>query len=180
MAHEKLFLSLQLTAVGNTTTEIILSRHKIILDLTGCGPPHHINISSESTEAPTEFTEPTIPSTTNITYNTCEALHSISVVDGNLCSTNPACNALECEIVNQRLEMAVDSCHDPPGIRLVVYDSTNHPVFNRSFYNGSHIVHNRSLPFNLNVTVLQIPPSAISVEVCVVCRGNPSLIQYMS
>ena len=117
---------------------------------------------------PTEFTQPT-PTATDSTYDTCEALHSISVVDGNLCSANRACNALECEIVNQRLEMAVDSCHDPPGIRLVVYDSTNHPVFNRSFYNGSHIVHNGNLPFNLNVTVLQLTPSAISVEVCVVC-----------
>ena len=64
----------------------------------------------------------------------------------------------------------MDQCHDPPGIVLLLYDSTGHAVYNQSFYNGSTIVTDSRLPLNLNVTVEQLPPDAISVEVhCTVC-----------
>ena len=60
--------------------------------------------------------------------------------------------------------MAVDSCHDPPGIIVAMYDSTNNKIFTQSFYEGSTIVSDPRLPVDLNVTVEQLP-NAISVEV---------------
>ena len=75
------------------------------------------------------------------------------------------CNALECEIGDQRVEMAVDSCHHPPGIRMAVYDSHDNLLYNRSFYNGTHTVQYRNQPLQFIVTVKQLPPSAISVKV---------------
>ena len=93
------------------------------------------------------------------------ALTQIALVDGNLCSTNQMCNALECEIGDQRVEMAVDSCHHPPGVRMAVYDSDNNLLYNRSFYNGTHTLQYRNQPVQFIVTVKQLPPSSISVEV---------------
>ena len=45
--HTSLSLSHQLTIVSGDIIQIILSRHKIILDLTSCGPPRPIDLSQE-------------------------------------------------------------------------------------------------------------------------------------
>ena len=148
---------------------VVLSRHKIILDLTSCGPPRPLDLSTAPPPA-TEFTEPTIPSTTDSSYDTCAALQSISIADGTLCNTNQACTALECEIFNQRLEIQVDQCHDPPGIIIILYNNQDQPVFNRTFNNGSTIVNDGRLPVDLNVTVQQLSQSAISVEVSTIVK----------
>ena len=92
----------------------------------------------------------------------CAALHSISVLDGTICSTNDACTALECEIVNNRVQLGMEVCHHPPGIRVSVYDSTDHAVFDEAFYNGTRTVSN---PFSLVVTVEHPSPMTITVEV---------------
>ena len=146
----------------------ILSRHKIILDLTSCGPLQPFDLSTAPPPT-TEFTEPTGPTSTptDSSYDTCAALQSISVADGTLCNTNDACTALECEIVDQRLEIQVDQCHDPPGIVVILYNSMDQPVYNQSFYNGSTFVNDSQLPVDLNVTVEQHPPDSIIVEVLV-------------
>ena len=70
----------------------------------------------------------------------CEALQSVTILDGTLCSTNVACTALECEVVNYRVQLGVDACHGPPGIRVSVYDSTDRAVFDEAFYEGTHEV----------------------------------------
>ena len=158
-------LSLQIVAQNGGAYYEILSRHKIILDLTSCGPPRPLDLSTAP--PPTiEFTEPTIPSTTDSSYDTCAALQSISIADGTLCNTNQACTALECEMLSRRLEIQVDQCHDPPGIIITLYNSQNQPVFNQSYYNESTFVNDSVLPVDLNVTVEQLPPDAIIVEVC--------------
>ena len=161
-ASFSLTASLQIIAVSGIVPKLLVTREKINLDLTGCDS-HHINISENST-MPTEITEPTAPST----FDTmCEALKAITIEEGRFCSVDKACDALECEIGDHRLEMAIDSCHHPPGVRVEMYDSTNHPVFNQSFYSGSQYIHDtQNLPFDLNVTVQQLSSNAIRIEVC--------------
>ena len=154
-------LSLQLAVISDFTDQIILNRHKIIVNLTECGPPHPIEISSTATPV-TEFTEPTGPSTND---DMCEALRSISILDGTLCSVNDACTALECEVVNYRVQLGVDACHSPPGIRVTVYDSTDHAIFDESFYDGRREVTTKYLPFSLVVVVEHPSPMTITVEV---------------
>ena len=163
-------LPLQIRARTSDTYYEILSRHKITLDLTSCRPPQPLNLSTVSPPT-TEFTEPTIDPTSTPGSSTCDALQSISIADGTLCSTNEACTALECEIVDQRLEIQVDQCHDPPGIVIILYNSRDEPVFNRTFNNGSTLVSNGRLPVDLNVTVQQLSPNAISVEVYIPCNS---------
>ena len=105
----------------------------------------------------------------------CEALHSISILDGTLCSVNDACTALECEVVNNRVQLAVDACHSPPGIRVSMYDSTDHVVFDEAFYDGSREITSDILPFSLVVAVEHPSPMTITVEVHVkytVCDMN--------
>ena len=63
------------------------------------------------------------------------------------------------------MEMAVDSCHHPPGIRMALYDSDDNLLYNQSFYNGTHTVQYRNQPLQFIVTVKQLPPGAISVKV---------------
>jgi hypothetical protein len=167
-------MDIQIVAQNGGAYYEILSRHKIILDLTSCSPPRPLDLSTAP--PPTiEFTEPTIPSTTDSSYDTCAALQSISIADGTLCNTNQPCTALECEILSQRLEIQVDQCHNPPGIIIILYNKQNQPVFNRTFNNGSTIVNDGRLPVDLNVTVKQLPPSAISVEVYGIIRLPISL-----
>ena len=95
----------------------------------------------------------------------CAALQSISILDGTICSTNDACTALECEVVNNRVQLGVEVCHHPPGIRVSVYDSREHAVFNEAFYNGTRTVSSKNLPFSLVVTVEHPSPMTITVEV---------------
>ena len=106
----------------------------------------------------------------------CAALHSISVLDGTICSTNDACTALECEIVNNRVQLGVEVCHHPPGIRVSVYDSTDHAVFDQAFYEGTRTVSSENIPFSLVVTVEHPSPMTITVEVnytlCHMIRGK--------
>ena len=155
-------LSLQIVAQSGEAYNEILSRHKIILDLTSCSPPRPLDLSTAP--PPTiEFTAPTIPDSSS-SYDTCTALQSISNSGTLLCNTIQACTALECDWYS-RLEMQVDQCHYPPGIIIIVYDRQNQPSFNRKFNDGSTIVEDGSLPDDLNVTVQQMFPSAISVEV---------------
>ena len=59
----------------------------------------------------------------------------------------------------------MDQCHDPPGIVVILYNSMDQPVYNQSFYNGSTFVNDSQLPVDLNVTLEQLPPDAIIVEV---------------
>jgi hypothetical protein len=162
--HFDYSMDVELTVISDFITQIILPRHKIILNLTECGPPHPIDISSTATPV-TEFTEPTVPSTTDSSYDMCAALHSISVLDGTICSTNDACTALECEVVNNRVQLGLEVCHHPPGIRVSVYDSREHAVFNEAFYNGTRTVSSKNLPFSLVVTVEHPSPMTITVEV---------------
>ena len=58
------------------------------------------------------------------------------------------------------------SCHDPPGIRVVVYDDAGRVTFNHSYYNGSHLIRSGNLPFSLNVTIKHVSENAISIQVC--------------
>ncbi|CAI8005706.1 hypothetical protein GBAR_LOCUS4363 [Geodia barretti] len=160
-------MDIQIVAQNGDAYYEIPSRHKIILDLTSCGPSRPLDLSTAP--PPTiEFTEPTIPSTTDSSYDTCAALQSISIADGTLCNTNQAYTALECEIL--RLEIQVDQCHNPPGIIITLYNSQNQPVFNQSYYNESTFVNDSVLPVDLNVTVEQLPPNAIIVEVSAIIR----------
>ncbi|CAI8024427.1 hypothetical protein GBAR_LOCUS14183, partial [Geodia barretti] len=160
-------LSLQIVAQSGEAYNEILSRHKIILDLTSCSPPRPLDLSTAPPPA-IEFTAPTIPDSSS-SYDTCAALQSISNSGTLLCNTIQACTALECDWYS-RLEMQVDQCHYPPGIIIIVYDSQNQPSFNRKFNDGSTIVEDGSLPDDLNVTVQQMFPSAISVEVFELAR----------
>ena len=149
----------QVIAVSGIVPQIIIPKERVILDLTACDS-HHINISENST-APTEITEPTV---SNTSATMCEALKAISIEDGSFCAVDKACDALECEVGDHRLEMAVGYCHHPPGIRVELYDGTNHPVFHVGLYSGSHRVHDKNLPFDLNATIQQLF-DAIQVEV---------------
>ena len=174
-------LSLQIVAQNGDAYNEILSRHKIILDLTSCGPPRPLDLSTAPTP-PTEFTAPTIPSTTDSSssYDMCAALQSISFGGTVQCNTIQACTAVECDWYG-RLEMQVDQCHYPPGIVIIVYDRQNQPVFNSTFNDGSTIVEDHLLPYDLKVTVQQMFPSFISVEVCtVVCLRPYSLYIHFS
>ena len=110
----------------------------------------------------------------------CEALIAITIEEGRLCLVNKACDALECKIGDHRLEMAIDSCHHPPGVRVEMYNSTNHPVFNQSFYSGSQYIHDtRILPFDLNVTVQQLSSNAIHIEVCMYICGYMFNVKFI-
>ena len=157
-----LLFSPQVIAVSGIVPEVIIPKTRVILDLSACDF-HHINISENST-APTEITEPTV---SNTSATMCEALKAISIEDGSFCSVDKACDALECEIGDHRLEMAVGYCHHPPGITVELYDGTDHPVFHVGLYSGSHNLHDENLPFDLNVTIQQLPSDAIQVEVCI-------------
>ncbi|CAI8024429.1 hypothetical protein GBAR_LOCUS14183 [Geodia barretti] len=160
-------MDIQIVAQSGEAYNEILSRHKIILDLTSCSPPRPLDLSTAPPPA-IEFTAPTIPDSSS-SYDTCAALQSISNSGTLLCNTIQACTALECDWYS-RLEMQVDQCHYPPGIIIIVYDSQNQPSFNRKFNDGSTIVEDGSLPDDLNVTVQQMFPSAISVEVFELAR----------
>ena len=58
------------------------------------------------------------------------------------------------------------SCHDPPGIRAIVYNSSDQVTFVRSYFSGSHVISGEDIPFALNVTVEQISEGSIFIQVC--------------
>ena len=154
--------SSQIVAFSSIVPHIILRRQKIILDLTACGS-HPIDISGDSS-APTEITEPTAPIAS---ATMCEALKAITIEDGSFCSVDRACDALECEIGDHRLEIAMESCHHPPGVRVEMYDGANQRLFHTSLYNGTHNIHDKNLPFNMNVSIQQLLSNRVCVEVCI-------------
>ena len=147
-------------------THEILSRSKIILDLTDCGPPQPFNISGPQPTPPVTDITPTptsSPTTPNVTYSTCDALTSIVGEDNSICSTNLACDALECVVQDHSIELAVLSCHNPPGIQVTIHDEDGSIVYNNSFFNGTHNVNTGSF-VSLIVTIGQYP-GAIDLQV---------------
>ena len=93
----------------------------------------------------------------------CSALHSM---EGQICSANRRCNALLCELAGQRVKLSVLPCRDPPGIRVVIYDSSDQVTFTQFYYGGSHVISGEDIPLPLNVTVEQISKDSLFIQVC--------------
>ena len=137
---------------------------KIVLDLTDCGPPQPFNISCPHPTPPVTDITPTPTSSPTTPNTTCDALTSIVIEDNGVCSTNPACDALECEVTDYIVELTVLSCHNPPGIQVTIHDEHGSVVYSNSSFNGTHSVNIGEGFLSLRVTIRQ-HNGAIGVQV---------------